>query len=272
MHEAERGIIHTVSRSAHKPMDYPYLKDKVVLVTGGSRGIGAATALLLAGQQANVVINYRSKVARAEEVASEVTAKGVRALTVPADITDREDVRAMFELIMREFGRLDILVLNASGGLEKELVAQNPDYPMLLNRDAQEWTLEYALPLMPVSGRVVFVTSHWAHFYGQTVQYTMYEPVARSKHEGEKALMSHLADLDKRSIRLVRISGDLVEGTITPKLLERAGSGMLEARRREAGWLPTVDDMASAVVRACGDDNLEQGAVLYVGETNVERI
>jgi NAD(P)-dependent dehydrogenase (short-subunit alcohol dehydrogenase family) len=252
-------------------MDYPYLRGKVALVTGGSRGIGAATALLLAEHGADLVINYRSKAGRAEEVASEARAKGVRALPVPADITIKGDVQAMMDFIKREFGRVDIVVLNASGGLEKEMVAENPDYPMLLNRDAQVWTLEQAMTLMPQGGRAVFVTSHWAHFYGQVAQYSMYEPVARSKHAGEQALITLIPDLDKRGIRFVRVSGDLVEGTITPKLMERADAGMLEARRQAAGWLPTVDDMAVAIVRACGDDNLEQGGVIYVGETNVTR-
>lgn len=253
-------------------MEYPYLRGKVALVTGGSRGIGAATALLMAEQGTNVVINYRSKAARAEEVAAEAIAKGVKAVCVPADITNEGHVEAMMSLVQREFGKLDILVLNASGGLEKDLVAQNPQYPMLLNRDAQVWTLDRALSLMPHGARVVFVTSHWAHFYGRTVQYTMYEPVARSKHEGEKALLSRIPDIDKRGVRLVRVSGDLVEGTITSKLLDRAEAGMLEARRHDAGWLPSIDDMAEAVVRACGDDALAQGEVIYVGETNVARI
>jgi NAD(P)-dependent dehydrogenase (short-subunit alcohol dehydrogenase family) len=252
-------------------MDYPYLQDKVALVTGASRGIGAATALLLAENGANLVINYRNKAGRAEEVAEEIRALGVRAMSVRADITVQSDVQAMMKAIKKEFGRLDILVLNASGGLEKDLVAENPEYPMLLNRDAQVWTLEAALSVMPRGGRVVYVTSHWAHFYGHPSQDSIqeYEPVAHSKHEGEKALMSRLPDLEKRGVRLVVISGDMVEGTITIKLLERASPGMVEARRREAGWVPTVDDMAAAIVRACGDDTLEHGGVVLVGETNV---
>src|SRR5688500_346467 len=170
-------------------MDYPYLKAKTALVTVGSRVIGAATAVALATQGANVVLTYRNKAARAEEVAEQVRSHGVQAMTMAVDLTVREDVDALMDAIKKEFDHLDVLVLNASGGMEKDLVAENPDYPLLLNRDAQVWTLETAMPLMPEGGRIVFITSRWAHFYGQEGQerIAVYEPVAYSKHEGEKA-------------------------------------------------------------------------------------
>ena len=178
----------------------------------------------------------------------------------------------MMERIKQEFGRLDVLVLNASGGLEREIIAQNLGYPMLLNRDAQVWTLKHALEIMPPEGgRAVFVTSHWAHFYDQAGQSPTqeYEPIAESKHAGEQALVALLPELEKQHVRLVRVSGDMVEGTITVKLMEHERPGLMESRRGEAGWLPTVDDMAAAVVRACGDNFLQQGEVLFVGETNL---
>ena len=245
------------------------LRGKVALVTGASRGIGAAVAILLAQHVAHVVINYRSKASRAEEVAAKAQSYGIRAIPIQADITNEANVQAMMARVKQEFGKLYILVLNASGGLEREMVAENPDYPLLLNRDAQVWTLEHALPLMPDGGRVVFVTSHWAHFYGRASQFSMYEPVAHSKREGEIALLSYVPDLDRRGIRLVRVSGDLVEGTITPKLMERADPGLMKERRKVAGRLPTIDDMATAILIAIQDDTLEQGGIIYVGNTNV---
>lgn len=252
-------------------MNYPSLQGKIALVTGGSRGIGAATALALAANGVHLALSYRNKASRAEEVANQVRALGSRAITLAADMTVQKDVQAMIEAIQNEFGHLDILVLNASGGLERDLVAQNPDYPLLLNRDAQLWTLEAALPIMPPGGRVVFVTSHWAHFYGHPSQEAIkeYEPVAMSKHAGEQALMSHLSDLEQRGLRLNIVSGDMVEGTITPRLLEHARPGVIEAHRQRVGGLPTTEDMAAAIVQACGDDALDNGAVLFVGQTDV---
>jgi NAD(P)-dependent dehydrogenase (short-subunit alcohol dehydrogenase family) len=220
-------------------MNYPYLQGKIALITGGSRGIGASTALTLAANGTNLVLNYRNKAGRAEEVADKARSQGVSAVTIAADLTSESDVEAMMRTIHDRFGRLDIVVLNASGGLERDLVARNPDYPMLLNRDAQLWTMKAALPLMPRGGRVVFVTSHWAHFYGHEAQEAIeeYEPVASSKHAGEQALMSRLPELEERGIRLVRVSGDMVEGTITPKLLEHIRPGTLDARRPRI-WPP----------------------------------
>ena len=81
-------------------------------------------------------------------------------------------------------------MLNASGGMEKDLVAANPGYPMAVNRDAPLMLLDLARPKMPRGGVVIHVTSHLAHFYGRVDQIPEYEPVAESKHAGEEALLA----------------------------------------------------------------------------------
>src|SRR5215216_4362632 len=110
------------------------LAGKAALVTGASRGVGAETARLLAASGADVVVNYRSKERRAQEVADAVVAAGRAALLVQADLADDGGLAAMAERIAERFGRLDVLVLNASGGLEREMPT---DYAVALNRDAQ---------------------------------------------------------------------------------------------------------------------------------------
>src|SRR5689334_4717890 len=101
------------------------LKGRTALVTGSSRGIGADTV--------------RYKAPRAEKLAADLRALGVEALVVGADLTDPESVKAMFDEVERTFGGLDILVLNASGGMESGMAA---DYALTLNRDAQVNVLE----------------------------------------------------------------------------------------------------------------------------------
>ena len=94
------------------------LTNRVALITGASRGIGAATALLFAEQGADVAINYHSSPGRAEAVAAQVRALGRRAGVYQADIRSFEDCKRMSEAALRDFGRVDILVNNAGIGYE----------------------------------------------------------------------------------------------------------------------------------------------------------
>ena len=86
---------------------------KTVLITGASRGIGAATALLAAQRGYAVAVNYASNAAAADEVVHRIRASGGEALAVQADVADEAQVLAMFEKIDVRFGRLDALVNNA---------------------------------------------------------------------------------------------------------------------------------------------------------------
>ena len=223
------------------------LSGKTALVTGSSRGIGADTARYLAEAGANVVINYRNKAPRAEKLATSLRELGVEVLVVGADLTDGESVTAMLDEVGRAFGRLDILVLNASGGMESGMAE---DYALQLNRDAQVRVLEAALPLMGEGSRVVFVTSHQAHFIRTTPTMPEYEPVALSKRAGEDALRERIPALTEKGIEFVVVSGDMIEGTITATLLERANPGAIAARRQDAGTLLNVAEFAAEVARA----------------------
>lgn len=226
------------------------LKGRVALVTGSSRGIGADTARYLAEAGADVVINYRNKAPRAQKLADELRGLGVRALVVGADLTDATSVQQMFAEVEREFGSLDILVLNASGGMEAGMAE---DYALALNRDAQVRVLDTALPLLGAGSRVVFVTSHQAHFIRTTPTMPEYEPVALSKRAGEDALRERIPALTERGIEFVVVSGDMIEGTITATLLERANPGAIASRRESAGKLYNVSEFAAEVARAALD-------------------
>ena len=86
---------------------------KVVLITGGSRGIGAASALLAARQGWAVAVNYTSNSLAADEVVRQIRQAGGNAITVQADVADEAQVLAMFEKVDAKLGRLDGLVNNA---------------------------------------------------------------------------------------------------------------------------------------------------------------
>lgn len=250
------------SLSAHNPLTPRQLAGKRILVTGSSRGIGAATVRYFAEAGADVVINYRSKAPRAQKLADELVSFGVRALVQGADLTDREQLQQMAQQVEKEFGGLDILVLNASGGMEKNM-AEN--YAMLLNRDAQLNMVETFLPLLARGGRIVFVTSHQAHFIHTVPTMPEYEPVARSKRAGEDALREKIDELAKEEIGFVVVSGDMIEGTITATLLERVNPGAIESRRESAGKLYNVEEFAAEVALAAVEE-VPAGNTRYVGD------
>ncbi|MCX6134725.1 MAG: 3-oxoacyl-[acyl-carrier-protein] reductase [Ignavibacteriales bacterium] len=105
------------------------LQDKVALVTGGSRGIGKAIALMLAEEGAHVAFTYRSAGAAAESVVKEIEAKGRKGVGYQSDVKSFDDAQKVIEAIVKEFQRLDILVNNA--GVTKDT--------LLMRMSEQDW-------------------------------------------------------------------------------------------------------------------------------------
>jgi len=90
------------------------LKGKIVLVTGASKGIGKTIAIAMAKQGADVIVNYHSDQAGAQEAVTRIEALGVRARAVQADIGKVDQLKAMFSVVKKEFGCLDVLINNAA--------------------------------------------------------------------------------------------------------------------------------------------------------------
>src|ERR1700730_8288415 len=97
----------------------PKLTEKVALVTGGSRGIGAAIAKRLAADGANVAITYTKGADEAVSVVKEIERAGRKAIAIQADAADADAVEAAVEKTVATFGRLDILVNNAGTAVPK---------------------------------------------------------------------------------------------------------------------------------------------------------
>lgn len=249
--------------SAEPTLRFP--TGRVALITGGSRGIGAATALTLARQGYDIALTYRNKVARAQEVVEAILQAGQRGLALACDMTRPEEIKHGIAEVLQWTDHLDALILNASGGMERDLVALDPDYPMHINLDAQLHFVEAALPLFTNGGTITLVTSHWAHLYGQMEQLSAYEPVAASKYAGEQALRARQTEFAQQGIRLLVVTGDLIEGTITPKLLERAAPGLIANRRDTQGALPTATEMGQHIALATINPTLASGSLVVVG-------
>jgi NAD(P)-dependent dehydrogenase (short-subunit alcohol dehydrogenase family) len=141
------------------------LKGKVALVTGGSRGLGAATAIALAEQGADVAISYVASADKAQAVVDEVQSAGVRSIAIQCDQADPSAAGPLIDAVVSHFGKLDILVNNAAITVQGQRV-DDPD----LDAGAldHQWqtnvlgvlaTTRAAAPKLSDGGRIVFIGS-----------------------------------------------------------------------------------------------------------------
>jgi NAD(P)-dependent dehydrogenase (short-subunit alcohol dehydrogenase family) len=142
-----------------------FLQGKVALITGGSRGLGAATADVLAAHGADIAISYVASAGKAEAVAARLRETGARAIAIRSDQADLAAAKSLIAAVIAEFGRLDILVNNAAIVTQGHRV----DDPAL-DGDAydRQWqvnvlgavaTTRAAAPVLSDGGRIVFVGS-----------------------------------------------------------------------------------------------------------------
>ncbi|MBU6461932.1 MAG: SDR family oxidoreductase [Bradyrhizobium sp.] len=140
------------------------LTGKVALVTGGSRGIGAASARALADEGAHVAISYVASAERAEAVVAELKAKGVQARAFKADQASPVDVDRLVQDVAKHFGRLDILVNNAGVIASAPVDDVKVDMAALAHQDAVNvqgvvTAIRAASKLMGDGGRIVTIGS-----------------------------------------------------------------------------------------------------------------
>lgn len=212
---------------------------RIVLVTGASRGVAAQVARRLADADTHVLVHYRRNVGAAEAVAAAIRDAGGNASTLAADISDAAATAAMMDSIKARFGRLDAMIIDASGGLGS---GTNAHYAVGGDREAHRRLARLAMPLMPAGGRIVFATSHQAHFFPNKAVPKGYAAVAAGIRAGETALSAMRLDFARAQIRFTVVSANL------------------------AGPLPAVDDMAAAIVRSVS--TATPTGVVYVGSAN----
>lgn len=109
------------------PEDLQRLRQQVAIVTGASRGIGRATALSLAAEGANVVVNYASSSSAAKAVVEEIEAAGGSAIAIPADVSDVAQVDTLVNAVVDKWKRIDILVNNAGITRDTLLLRMKPE-------------------------------------------------------------------------------------------------------------------------------------------------
>ena len=144
------------------------LAGQVAIITGGGRGIGRAIAIAYAESGASVCVTARTA-SEIDQVTAEIKQSGGRAIAVTCDVSDRESVETMIERTISEFGRLDILMNNAGGGLERTLVGEDdPDVwqqVVEINLLGTYFCTRAALPHLKVDGggKIINVGSGMGH-------------------------------------------------------------------------------------------------------------
>ena len=229
------------------------LTGKTALVTGGSRGLGRAIALALAGQGADVAINYRGNAEAAEEVAQQITAAGRRAVTIQGDTSGgREACEAITKAAIDGLGSVHILVNNA--GITRD--------NLLMRMDADEWnavidtnlsgpfwmTRAIARPMLKArAGRIINMSSA-AGRMGNAGQ---------ANYAAAKAGLIGLTkttarELASRGITCNAIAPGLITTDLTSDLPEAATEAL--KGMTPLGYIGSVEDVAAAAVYFASDE------------------
>jgi len=224
------------------------MSEKVALVTGSSRGIGRQTALRLAKEGYDLVINYARSKAKAMEVAEEIEALGRKVLIVKANDGDVQKIKAMFEQIEEFYGRLDIFINNAASGVLRpamELQETHWNWTMDINSKAFLFCAQEAARLMEKNGggKIVSISS-----LGSIRVLENYTSVGVSKAALE-ALTRYLAvELSPKNICVNAVSGGAIDTEALTHFPNREELLADAAKETPAGRIVEMEDMVNAIM------------------------
>jgi 3-oxoacyl-[acyl-carrier protein] reductase len=217
------------------------LRGRTALVTGGSRGIGAAISRALAEAGAAVAINYRERTDEADRLAEALRKTGVHAITVAADVSQREAVERMVDRVKAEFGTVDILVNNAGIAITRgvdDLSEADFDTTISVNLKSVFLCTQAVLPLMRAQkwGRIVNISSGAARGAGSIGPH-----YNASKAGMEGLTRGYAARLVKEGITV---------NAVAPSLIE---TDMMKGQHNLVGRIPLgrfgrADEVAGAVM------------------------
>jgi enoyl-[acyl-carrier protein] reductase III len=229
--------------------------NKIALITGASRGIGRATALLLAERGADVIVHYKRGEAEAKEVVEQVLALGRRGVSVQADVEQPEEIRRLFHEVAERFGALDIFVANAAATAFRQVLDLKSHH---LHRTYQISVFSFvqaaqeAVKLMAGRrGKIVTVSSF------PTLRYLPNYAALGSAKAALETLTRYLAvELAPQGITVNGVSPGLIQ-TDSSRVYagqdyERFEREILESTPK--GRIGTPEDIARVIAFLCSDD------------------
>jgi 3-oxoacyl-[acyl-carrier protein] reductase len=230
----------------------------VALVTGGSRGIGAAIAVALADAGAAVAVNYRKRAEDADAVVSAIAARGGRAIAVAADVSQAAAVTAMVEQVASALGPVDILVNNAGIAIVRgvdELTEDDFDRTITVNLKSAFLCTQAVLPAMRARkwGRIVNITSGAARGAGAIGPH-----YNASKAGMEGLTRGYAARLVKEGITVNSVAPSLIE-------TDMMGGRTDLARNIPLGRMGRPAEVAQAVTMVLGNDYMTGQTIVLNG-------
>ena len=228
------------------------LNGKVALVTGASRGIGAAIASKLASLGCDVAINYAGNIQKAEETLNSVKAYGVNAHIYQANVANYEEVEAMTKQIIKDFGHLDIIINNAGITSDNLMMRMDQDsFDSVIDVNLKgTWNVCKSItrPILKQRSGVIINLSSVVGINGNVGQVNY----AASK-AGVIGLTKSLAkEFASRNIRVNAVAPGYVKSDMTAKLSEEITEKVLE--NIPLGQLGEVEDIANSVAFLVSDE------------------
>ena len=244
----------------------PYdFSNKTALITGSGRGIGKATALYLASQGCDIVINYLRKKSAAEETAREIEALGRKTQIVQADVGDPADIDRLFAEIEARWGGLDILINNAASGYIRPVLEQKVkgwDWTMNINARAALFTAQKAAPLMQKrgGGAIVNVSS-----IGNLRTLPNYVVIGASKGALEAVTRYCAVEFSPMNIVVNAVSPGIIATDAIDFFPDREKMLSVSLERTPAGRLTTPEDVARVIGFLCSPDaSMIRGQVIWI--------
>ena len=228
------------------------LKGKIVLVTGGSRGIGRAVALRLAEAGADVAINYLRNRKAAAETIEMLESKGVKAIAIKTNVGKAEHIKFMVDEIKKEFGKLDILVSNAASGVLKpamELTERHWQWTMDINAGTLLPLTQQLTPLMGKKGGHIIAVSS----LGSIRALPNYAAVGASKAALESLIRHLAAELGPKGISVNAVSAGVVDTDALKHFPNRDELLNVSESKTPSGRLTTPEDVANIVLFLCSN-------------------
>ncbi len=227
------------------------LKGKTAIVTGSARGIGKAIALKLASEGANIVVNDIPGAAAAEETAAEIRALGVSAIVTYGDVRNIDDVKAMTDTALTEFGTIDILVNNAGVTRDNLMLRMSEeDWDLVLDinlKGAFNCIKTVARPMMKQKSGAIINIASVSGVMGNAGQANY----AASKAGLIGLTKTTAKEFAKKGIRANAVAPGFISSAMTDKLSDEIKAKYFDAI--PLGKFGMVEDIANVVAFLASD-------------------